>query len=73
MDAVNNAIRPLLNKKYVLAEYYEHALSETSKSQAIAYVSLNCDDKTIWGVGIKNDIIDASIAALNSALNKLNK
>lgn len=73
LDAVNNAIRPLLNKKYVLAEYYEHALSETSKSQAIAYVSLNCDDKTIWGVGIKNDIIDASIAALNSALNKLNK
>ena len=74
LDAVNNAIRPLVNKEYIISEYHEHALSTTSKSQAVAYVCIEYDEgKKIWGVGIHNDIISASVSALVSAINKMLK
>ncbi len=74
LDAVNNAIRPLIHKDYIISEYHEHALTTTSKSQAVAYVCIEYDQgKKIWGVGIHNDIIAASVSALVSAINKMLK
>ena len=53
-------------------DYEEHALSVGSNSKACAYVGIKVDgaEKTIWGAGIKDDIIDASVYALISAVNK---
>ena len=74
LDAVNNAIRPLVGKDYTITEYHEHALTTTSKSQAVAYVCIEFDQgNKVWGVGIHNDIISASVSALVSAINKMLK
>ncbi|MGN0788357.1 MAG: alpha-isopropylmalate synthase regulatory domain-containing protein, partial [Christensenellales bacterium] len=67
-------IRPLVGKDYIIGEYHEHALTSTSKSQAVAYVCLQYGEgKKVWGVGIHNDIIAASVSALVSAINKMLK
>ena len=42
-----------------------------SSSKAVAYVGIVDKEKTYWGVGIDADIIKASIAALEVAVNKL--
>lgn len=71
LDAVNNALRNIVKNDYTIAEYHEHALTTTSKSQAVAYVCVEYGDKKVWGVGIHNDIIAASVSALVSAINKM--
>ncbi len=71
LDAVSNAIKTYLGVSYQLAVYEEHAISKGSSSRAAAYVAILCDGKHYWGVGVDEDIIKASIAALASAANKL--
>lgn len=73
LDAVSNAIKALTKADYELLEYHEHALSGTTKAQAAAYVCIKANNKIIWGVGTHNDIINATVNALNSAVNKLIK
>ncbi len=73
LDAVSNAIKMYFGISYELAVYEEHAISEGSSSKAVSYVGITCNGKTFWGVGIDEDIIRSSIAALVSAGNKLTK
>ena len=58
--------------EFSLISYDEHALSRGSSSKACAYVGIQAkdSDKVAWGVGIQNDIIEASAYALISAINK---
>ena len=55
---------------YELSVYEEHAVSRGSSSKAAAYVGILCGGKMYWGVGIDEDIIKSSVAALVSAGNK---
>ncbi len=71
LDAVSNAIKTLFGISYQLAVYEEHAISKGSSAKAAAYVAVICDGRHYWGVGVDEDIIKASIAALTSATNKL--
>ncbi len=71
LDAVSNAIKSYFGIPYVLSTYEEHAISKGSASKAAAYVGLRFEDRMYWGVGIDEDIIKASIAALVCAVNKL--
>ena len=72
LDAVANAIKKHFNVDFKLTTYEEHALERGSNSQACAYVGVEDNNGiTTWGCGIKNDIIDASVCALLSAVNKL--
>ncbi|MDE6189835.1 MAG: 2-isopropylmalate synthase, partial [Clostridia bacterium] len=72
LDAVSNAIKKLLSCEYHIVEYHEHALSRTSKSQAVAYVCVeDASGKKYWGAGIHNDIIEASVKALVSSINNM--
>ena len=73
LDAVSNAIKMYFGISYELAVYEEHAISEGSSSKAAAYVEIICKGKNYWGVGIDEDIITSSIAALVSAANKMAK
>ena len=75
LDAVSNAIMKHFNINFDITSYEEHALQQGSNSQACAYVGIDVDgiEKTVWGTGIKNDIIDASVYALFSALNRTHK
>jgi len=72
LDAVANAVKKHFGIEFKLTTYEEHALQHGSNSQACAYVGIDmADGKTTWGCGIKNDIIDASVCALLSAINKV--
>ena len=72
LDAVANAIKKHFDVDFKLTTYEEHALERGSNSQACAYVGVEDNNGiTTWGCGIKNDIIDASVCALLSAVNKL--
>ena len=71
LDAVSNAIKAYFGMEYVLSVYEEHAISKGSSSKAAAYVGIVHQGKTYWGVGIDEDIIKSSIAALVVAANKL--
>ena len=53
-----------------LYDYVEHALSASGDAQAAAYVELNVDGRTLWGVGIDADISTASLKAIVSAVNR---
>lgn len=71
LDAVSNAVKMYFGMDYELAVYEEHAISRGSASKAAAYVGISCRGKMYWGVGIDEDIIKSSVAALVSAGNKL--
>jgi len=75
LDAVSNALKRHIGMHYSSLTYNEHALSTGSTSKAVTYVSITFDDEErVWGAGIHDDIIAASINALISAINrKLNK
>ncbi|MDD6058530.1 MAG: 2-isopropylmalate synthase [Clostridiales bacterium] len=73
LDAVSNAIKMYFGVSYELANYEEHAISKGSSSKAATYVEIICKGKNYWGVGIDEDIITSSIAALVSAANKMAK
>ncbi len=69
LDAVSNAVKAALGLDYTLVTYKEHALEVSSHSKAVCYVGINTDKGLFWGAGIHTDIINASVAALVSALN----
>ena len=71
LDAVSNALREFFGVDYVLTGYEQHALTTTSKSQAISYVGIEANGKTFWGAGIDDDIMTSSIKAIISAVNNL--
>ncbi len=71
LDAVSNAIKAVIDKNYLLETYTQHALEETSTSQAASYVSIVYEGKTYWGAGVDKDIVLASVRALISAVNRL--
>ena len=71
LDAVSNAIKKHFDIQFKVVCYEEHSLQTGSNSQAVAYVGVETvDGKVTWGAGIKNDIIDASVHALVSAVNR---
>ncbi len=71
LDAVSNCLKTFFGISYELAVYEEHAVSKGSSSRAAAYVGIMHDGSMYWGVGVDEDIIKASIAALAAAVNKL--
>lgn len=75
LDAVSNALRKSpYNFEYEFVTYSEHALESESDSRAAAYVAISDKNGWIyWGVGLHDDIIFASVNALVSAVNRMNR
>ncbi|MBR6380855.1 MAG: 2-isopropylmalate synthase [Lachnospiraceae bacterium] len=75
LDAVSNAIKMCFGIDYEVSTYEEHAVSHSSSSKAAAYFGITVHgakgDQLYWGVGVDEDIIKASIAALASSVNKI--
>lgn len=53
-----------------LLDYVEHTLGASSDSQAAAYIELEYQGRTLWGVGIDGDIATASLKAVISGVNR---
>lgn len=71
LDSISNAIKKHLGIEFSELTYEEHALTKTSTSQAITYMSITlANGKKVWGVGIHDDILASSINALFSAVNR---
>ena len=75
LDAVKNGLdKTPYSFEYDFITYSENAISVGSDSKAAAYVCIG--DKTgkrYWGVGTQPDIILATVNALVSAINRMNK
>jgi 2-isopropylmalate synthase len=51
-------------------DYSEHALTAGRDAEAAAYLEIEVGDRVLWGVGISESIVDASLRGVISALNR---
>ncbi|MGC0414618.1 2-isopropylmalate synthase [Embleya sp. AB8] len=51
-------------------DYSEHAMSGGEDARAAAYVECAVDGRVLWGVGVDENIVRASLAAIVSAVNR---
>jgi 2-isopropylmalate synthase len=51
-------------------DYAEHALTAGRDAEAAAYLEIEVGDRVLWGVGISESIVHASLRAVVSALNR---
>jgi 2-isopropylmalate synthase len=71
ISSVLAGMRDGLGVELEVADYVEHAIGVGSNVQAAAYVECRtADGKTIWGVGIDEDVATASVRAVLSAVNR---
>jgi 2-isopropylmalate synthase len=52
-------------------DYVEHTLGKDSNAQAAAYVELEVNGHSLWGVGIDGDISTAGLKAIISGVNRV--
>lgn len=72
VDALVNGIKSELGIELSVDDYHEHALTSGSEASAAAYVAASGPDgHQLWGVGIHSSILDASLAAVISAANRI--
>jgi 2-isopropylmalate synthase len=51
-------------------DYAEHALTAGRDAEAAAYLEIEVGDRVLWGVGVSESIVRASLRAVMSALNR---
>jgi 2-isopropylmalate synthase len=51
-------------------DYAEHALSAGRDAEAAAYLEIEVGDRVLWGVGVSESIVRASLLAVMSGLNR---
>lgn len=72
ISSVVAAIREGFGVDLDIADYAEHAIGHGSGAQAAAYVECRTGDgRTVWGVGIDEDVATASVRAVLSAASAL--
>ena len=73
LSSVVSTLQDSFGLKLDIADYSEHAMGQGSTVRAAAYVECVTDTgKTVWGVGIDEDVATASVRAVLSAANALN-
>jgi 2-isopropylmalate synthase len=70
LDALGTAIKSRVFGDFKLTSFSQHALNQTTASKAIAYIGIETNRSTVFGVGIDANISIASFKALFSALNR---
>ncbi|CDH09042.1 probable 2-isopropylmalalate synthase [Zygosaccharomyces bailii ISA1307] len=71
-----NAINSKLHLHLDVQDYHEHSLGKDSKSKAATFISVSdsaTKDHVQWGVGIHEDVTQASFLSLISCLNCLHR
>jgi 2-isopropylmalate synthase len=71
VSAFVSALEGHATKEIVLVEYSEHTLSQAdgADAEAVTYVQLNIEGTRYCGVGLSNDILEASLKAILRAIN----
>jgi 2-isopropylmalate synthase len=52
-------------------DYAEHALTSGGDAEAAAYLEIEVGDRVLWGIGISESIVAASLRAVLSAVNRV--
>ena len=52
-------------------DYSEHALTSGGDAEAAAYLEIEVGEEVLWGVGISESIVGASLRAVMSAVNRI--
>ena len=52
-------------------DYAEHALTSGRDAEAAAYLEIEVGDRVLWGVATSESIVQASLRAVVSALNRV--
>ena len=74
LDAFCAAMKATVTGEFKLSSYDEHALNGGSSAKAAAYIEIESPEgKVSWGAGVDTDIVIASIKAVLSSLNRLEK
>lgn len=72
VDALVNGLREGVGVEMQVDDYHEHALTSGAEASAAAYVQATGPGGIkLWGVGIHSSILDATLAAVISAANRL--
>ena len=53
-----------------LVDYHEHAIGRGANAKAVAYVAIAANGRSLYGVGMDEDIVAASLRAVLSAINR---
>ena len=70
ISSVLATLRDTFGLELEVLDYSEHALGQGTDAQAAAYVECALPDgRTVWGVGIDEDVASASVRAILSAAN----
>ena len=71
IDAFVDALQGECGLELTVGDYREHALGAGADAQATAYIEVrNGQDVTLWGVGIDENIVTASLKAVASAASR---
>jgi 2-isopropylmalate synthase len=70
VDALVTALREELGIGVRILDYAEHAMRSGADATAAAYVEAAVGEEVLWGVGIDESIVVASMRALISAVNR---
>ncbi|KAK6457250.1 alpha-isopropylmalate synthase [Scheffersomyces xylosifermentans] len=74
LSAFNDALAKNLNIDIDVKHYHEHSLGVDAKSRAATYIEVTLNNKVArWGVGIHEDVSQASFLSLISILNGLHR
>ncbi len=72
VDALVNGLRDGVGIEMEVDDYHEHALTAGAEASAAAYVQATGPGGIkLWGVGMHSSILDATLAAVISAANRL--
>jgi len=73
IDGFIDALSKYLGVQMSVVDYSEHSLQQGSDASAISYVEIAHSDGKLFGVGINDNIVSASLEAVVSAANRLIK
>ncbi|MFN0093814.1 MAG: 2-isopropylmalate synthase [Dehalococcoidia bacterium] len=71
IDALTHALKLELDLDVEVLDYVEHAITAGSESKAACYVEARSSERSTWGVGLDESIVEAAFKALLSAVGRL--
>ncbi len=71
VSSFTHGLRDTLGFEFDVVDYHEHAVGAGADATAVCYVECKTDMTTVWGVGMHESIVTASLRAVVSAANRL--
>jgi 2-isopropylmalate synthase len=70
IEAFVEALRTHFDVDCRVLDYHEHSIGAGTDAQAVTYLELEVEGRTIWGVGIHSDVTTSSLQAIVSGINR---